>query len=167
MDQGAAPRRPDFIWSWQLDGQRWPEGLAGLMAMGSDMPADAPPYWQVYLAVEKLDEAIEKTNGAGGRGGLRPAGHTDGRVRHRVRSAGRRRLADGARLPRAALTSGAGGGDVGGGGPDRGELMAERKSKGKAKGKRGADAGKVRKPRAERPPVSRVRRVRRGAATRR
>lgn len=58
---------PDFIWNWQLDGQRWPEGLAGLMAMGSDMPADAPPYWQVYLAVEKLDEAIEKTTGAGGR----------------------------------------------------------------------------------------------------
>jgi predicted enzyme related to lactoylglutathione lyase len=58
---------PDFIWNWQLDGQRWPEGLAGLMAMGGDMPADAPPYWQVYLAVEKLDEAIKKTNGAGGR----------------------------------------------------------------------------------------------------
>jgi hypothetical protein len=37
------------------------------MAMGSDMPADAPPYWQVYLTVEKLDQAIEKTNGAGGR----------------------------------------------------------------------------------------------------
>src|SRR6266511_5721921 len=49
--QGA----PDFIWSWQLDGQRWPEGIAGLMRMGSEMPADAPPYWQVYLVVENAD----------------------------------------------------------------------------------------------------------------
>jgi uncharacterized protein len=57
---------PDFIWNWQVDEQRWPEGLAGLMAVGSDMPADTPPHWQVYLAVEKLDEAIRKTTAAGG-----------------------------------------------------------------------------------------------------
>jgi predicted enzyme related to lactoylglutathione lyase len=31
------------------------------------MPADAPSYWQVYLLVEKADEAIEKTKAAGGR----------------------------------------------------------------------------------------------------
>ena len=61
--QGA----PDFIWSWQLDGQRWPEGIAGLMRMGTDMPAEAPDYWQVYLVVENADEAIEKTKSAGGR----------------------------------------------------------------------------------------------------
>jgi predicted enzyme related to lactoylglutathione lyase len=58
---------PDFVWMWQVEGQRWPEGLAGLMEMGSDMPAEAPPYWQVYLMVEDLDEAIEKTKSSGGR----------------------------------------------------------------------------------------------------
>jgi hypothetical protein len=57
---------PDYIWNWQIDGQRWPEGLAGLMRIGTDMPPDAPPYWQVYLMVENLDEAVEKTKGAGG-----------------------------------------------------------------------------------------------------
>jgi uncharacterized protein len=58
---------PDFIWNWQLEGQRWPEGLAGLMAMGSDMPAEAPPHWQVYLAVPDLERAVELTTGSGGR----------------------------------------------------------------------------------------------------
>ena len=37
---------------WQVEGQRWPEGLGGLMGMGSDMPAEAPPHWQVYFLVE-------------------------------------------------------------------------------------------------------------------
>jgi predicted enzyme related to lactoylglutathione lyase len=58
---------PDYIWNWQMEGQRWPEGIAGLMAMGSEMPAEAPPYWQVYFAVDDLDAAIEKTKGDGGR----------------------------------------------------------------------------------------------------
>jgi len=58
---------PDFVWMWQVEGQRWPEGCAGLMEMGSDVPADAPPYWQVYVMVENADEAIEKTKAAGGR----------------------------------------------------------------------------------------------------
>jgi predicted enzyme related to lactoylglutathione lyase len=57
---------PEFIWNWQVEGQRWPEGLAGLMAMGSDMPPETPPHWQVYFLVPDLDEAIEKTKGAGG-----------------------------------------------------------------------------------------------------
>jgi predicted enzyme related to lactoylglutathione lyase len=61
--QGA----PDYIWNWQVDGQRWPEGLAGLMRMGTDMPPDAPPHWQVYLMVESTDEAVEKHKAAGGR----------------------------------------------------------------------------------------------------
>ena len=74
--QGA----PDFIWSWQLDGQRWPEGIAGLMRMGSEMPADAPPYWQVYLVVENADEAIEKTKAAGGRHIFGPQETPSGRI---------------------------------------------------------------------------------------
>ncbi|MGH2983791.1 MAG: VOC family protein [Solirubrobacterales bacterium] len=58
---------PDYVWMWQMDGQRWPEGLGGLMAMGSEMPADAPPHWQVYFAVGDLDRAIEQTKEGGGR----------------------------------------------------------------------------------------------------
>jgi predicted enzyme related to lactoylglutathione lyase len=58
---------PDYIWNWQVEGQRWPEGLAGLMRMGTDMPPDAPPHWQVYLMVPNADEAVEKTTADGGR----------------------------------------------------------------------------------------------------
>jgi predicted enzyme related to lactoylglutathione lyase len=57
---------PDYIWNWQLEGQHWPEGLGGLMRIGTDMPPDAPPYWQVYLMVDSVDEAVEKTKAAGG-----------------------------------------------------------------------------------------------------
>jgi uncharacterized protein len=57
---------PDYIWNWQVDAQRWPEGLGGLMRMGTDMPPDAPPHWQVYLMVENADEAVEKTKVEGG-----------------------------------------------------------------------------------------------------
>jgi predicted enzyme related to lactoylglutathione lyase len=57
---------PDFIWNWHVDGQRWPEGLGGLMGMGEEMPPDVPPYWQVYFVVESTDAAVEKNKGAGG-----------------------------------------------------------------------------------------------------
>jgi predicted enzyme related to lactoylglutathione lyase len=58
--------QPLGILNWQLDGQRWPEGLGGLMKIDSDMPADTPPHWQVYFAVESADAAVEQTKGAGG-----------------------------------------------------------------------------------------------------
>jgi predicted enzyme related to lactoylglutathione lyase len=57
---------PPGVFMWQVDGQRWPEGLGGMMAMGSDMPPDAPPHWQVYFVVEKADEAVEEVESAGG-----------------------------------------------------------------------------------------------------
>jgi predicted enzyme related to lactoylglutathione lyase len=57
---------PPGILNWQLDGQRWLEGLGGLMEMGGEMPLEVPPHWQVYLAVESAEEAIEKTKSAGG-----------------------------------------------------------------------------------------------------
>jgi predicted enzyme related to lactoylglutathione lyase len=60
------PGAPDFIWNWQVDGQRWVEGLAGLMGMGAEMPPDVPPHWQVYLVVESADAAVEKNKAAGG-----------------------------------------------------------------------------------------------------
>jgi uncharacterized protein len=57
---------PEFIWNWQVEGQRWPEGLGGLMRMGSDIPADVPAHWEVYFLVPALNAAIEKTKAAGG-----------------------------------------------------------------------------------------------------
>jgi predicted enzyme related to lactoylglutathione lyase len=57
---------PDFISNWQVDGQRWPEGLGGLMRIGSDMPPNTPSHWQVYFMVEVADRAVEKTKSAGG-----------------------------------------------------------------------------------------------------
>jgi uncharacterized protein len=57
---------PDFIWNWQVDRQRWPEGLAGLMRMGTEMPPYVPPHWQVYLMVGSLDAAVEHNRAGGG-----------------------------------------------------------------------------------------------------
>lgn len=57
---------PPGVLMWQMKGQRWPEGLGGLIEMGSEIPLEAPPHWQVYFLVPDLDAAIEKTKGAGG-----------------------------------------------------------------------------------------------------
>ena len=57
---------PESVLMWQVEGQRWPEGLGGMIEMGSDMPLEAPPHWQVYFLVPDLDAAIETTKGAGG-----------------------------------------------------------------------------------------------------
>ncbi len=35
------------------------------MAMAAMVPAEVPPYWQVYFTVADLDAAIEQTKGAG------------------------------------------------------------------------------------------------------
>jgi uncharacterized protein len=60
----GVPEGMDMI---QVEGQRWPEGLAGMMPIGDEMPPGVPSHWQVYFVVENLDEAIEKTTGSGGR----------------------------------------------------------------------------------------------------
>jgi uncharacterized protein len=57
---------PPDVLNWQIEGQRWPEGLGGVMKMGSDMPLDAPPHWQVYFLVPDMDAAVETTTSAGG-----------------------------------------------------------------------------------------------------
>lgn len=63
----AAQAPPDSPYQmWQVAGQRWEEGLAGLSTADSDLSAGVPPHWQVYFAVASADEAIEKTKAAGG-----------------------------------------------------------------------------------------------------
>jgi uncharacterized protein len=63
---------PPGILNWQMDGQRWPEGLAGLMQITADLPADMPPHWQVYFVVESVDEAIERATAGEGKVGFGP-----------------------------------------------------------------------------------------------
>lgn len=66
-DVTANPEAPPDILNWQMEGQRWPEGLGGLMRMPPEVPAEVPPFWEVYLLVSDLDRAIEHTEAAGGR----------------------------------------------------------------------------------------------------
>lgn len=63
---------PPNILMWEVEGQRWPEGLAGMMGIADDLPADMPSHWQVYFIVENLDEALEKATGIGARIGFGP-----------------------------------------------------------------------------------------------
>lgn len=58
---------PEHILNWQVEGQRWPEGLGGLMGMPDEVPSEVPSYWEVYFLVDDLDRAIEVTKGGGGR----------------------------------------------------------------------------------------------------
>ena len=62
--EGATEDAPYFM--WQVDGQKWEEGLGGAMEMGDDFPPEVPSNWLIYVAVENADAAIEKTTGAGG-----------------------------------------------------------------------------------------------------
>ena len=52
--------------NWQLDGQRWDEGIGGAMPIEGNLPQGSPPFWIVNLAVESAGGAIETTKGAGG-----------------------------------------------------------------------------------------------------
>jgi predicted enzyme related to lactoylglutathione lyase len=63
---------PEFIWNWQLDGQRWPEGLGGLAEITEDLPTDMPAHWQVYFIVENADQSIEWATSMGAKVGFGP-----------------------------------------------------------------------------------------------
>lgn len=62
--ENAPPDAP--YWMVQVSGQKWPEGMAGAMELGNQMPAETPPHWLVYFAVEDADAAAEQTSAAGG-----------------------------------------------------------------------------------------------------
>jgi predicted enzyme related to lactoylglutathione lyase len=63
---------PPNVLMWQVEGQRWPEGLGGLMGITEDLPAEMPSHWQVYFVVENADEAIASAEQAGARLGFGP-----------------------------------------------------------------------------------------------
>jgi uncharacterized protein len=64
QSEEAPPDSP--YWMWQVEGQRWEEGIAGAMPMEGDMAPDTPPHWMVYFAVEDADAAIETVKQHGG-----------------------------------------------------------------------------------------------------
>lgn len=51
---------------WHVEGQRWEEGLAGIMEMGDTFPAEVPPHWMVFFAVADAQVACTTTTAAGG-----------------------------------------------------------------------------------------------------
>jgi predicted enzyme related to lactoylglutathione lyase len=63
---------PPGIDMWQVEGQRWPEGHAGLMQITDDLPAEMPSHWQVYFIVENTDQAIERSESNGAKLGFGP-----------------------------------------------------------------------------------------------
>jgi len=56
---------PPGILMWQVEGQRWPEGMGGLMELGGELPVEMPPHWQVYFIVDNADQAIERAEADG------------------------------------------------------------------------------------------------------
>jgi hypothetical protein len=71
---------PPNVLMWQVAGQRWPEGMAGLMEITDDLPAEMPPHWQVYFIVENMDEAIERATSSGAKVGFGPIDVPVGRL---------------------------------------------------------------------------------------
>ena len=63
---------PPNILMWQVGGQRWPEGMGGLMGITDDLPAEMPAHWQVYFVVENADEAIKIAESRGAKLGFGP-----------------------------------------------------------------------------------------------
>ncbi len=62
---GAPPDSPYLM--WQVEGQKWAEGIAGVSQMGeTDFPPEVPSHWLVYLAVADAGAAAEKTQAEGG-----------------------------------------------------------------------------------------------------
>lgn len=53
---------PGAYTEFKLDGQ----SVAGMMAKGSDMPAEMPPNWGVYFTVDSTDDALAEISRLGG-----------------------------------------------------------------------------------------------------
>ena len=71
VSEGGPPDNPYLM--WQVEGQRWPEGLAGVSQMGAaDFPPELPSHWLVYLAVPDAKVATEKTQATGGKAIMPP-----------------------------------------------------------------------------------------------
>lgn len=68
----ASEGAPTGYSMWHVEGQRWPEGMAGAMPLGAQMPEGTPPHWMVFLGIENADAAAETVKANGGRVLLEP-----------------------------------------------------------------------------------------------
>ena len=71
---------PPGVLMWQVEDQRWPEGMGGLMEITEDLPAEMPPHWQVYFIVDNMDEALERATSKGASVGFGPIDVPVGRL---------------------------------------------------------------------------------------
>jgi predicted enzyme related to lactoylglutathione lyase len=71
---------PPGVLMWQVEDQRWPEGMGGLMQITEDLPAEMPAHWQVYFIVENMDEALERASSKGATVGFGPIDVPVGRL---------------------------------------------------------------------------------------
>ena len=94
---------PPNVLMWQVEGQRWPEGMGGLMGITDDLPAEMPAHWQVYFIVENADEAIAKAESNGAEARLRADRRPDRADGDPGGPAGRGRLDPRVALPGAAV----------------------------------------------------------------
>jgi predicted enzyme related to lactoylglutathione lyase len=62
--EGVPADLPYFM--WQVEGQRWPEGLAGAMVMGDAFPPDTPSHWMAFFAVPEIGAAVDTVARHGG-----------------------------------------------------------------------------------------------------
>jgi uncharacterized protein len=71
---------PPNVLIWQVEGQRWPEGHAGLMGITDDLPAEMPAHWQVYFIVQNAEESIASATSRGAKLGFGPLDIPVGRL---------------------------------------------------------------------------------------
>jgi len=78
----SRPEAPDNPYkAWHVEGERWPEGLAnGAQTGAPGIPEGLPPHWQVYLAVQDADRAVQQTRDAGGQVFVEPLKVPVGRI---------------------------------------------------------------------------------------
>ena len=60
----SPPDLPFFM--WQVQGQKWEEGIAGAAEMGEGTPPGAPPNWMAYFGVANADDAVKLASDGGG-----------------------------------------------------------------------------------------------------
>jgi predicted enzyme related to lactoylglutathione lyase len=55
------PMGPSSYTEWQLEGKT----VGGMMAMDENFPAEVPPHWEVYFAVDDTDATVKKAQDLG------------------------------------------------------------------------------------------------------
>lgn len=70
------PFGPSSYTEWKIDGR----ALAGMVQMNEQWPAEIPPHWMVYFAVDDCDACASRTAELGGTVSVRPTDIPTGRI---------------------------------------------------------------------------------------